>query len=199
MSVQPLMPSSVLMTVSQILAQSGLQATSFRIGQITGGQPNGSWATSDWVPIFVKSSLRLGALPSAVGVSSLVPSNVLKLSCLLLKLSSWLPMHAVSQTLLDIAFLVQSPPPALNIVHPRPVSWNYIISSISQALVQEGVTPTKLPFDDFQSWFFQLESRSADASEKDIQELVSLCDLSISLCSSSFSSLQSNCWSSSGA
>ncbi|KAF8901178.1 acetyl-CoA synthetase-like protein [Gymnopilus junonius] len=140
----------------RILTQSGLQATSFRIGQITGGNPNGSWATTDWVPIIVKSSLRLGALPSAVG------------------LASYLPMHAVSQTLLDIAFSANSPPPALNIVHPRPVSWNYIMSSISQALVREGVISAKLPFNDFQSWFFHLEARSADASEKDFQELPAL-------------------------
>ncbi|KAH9482033.1 Adenylate-forming reductase Nps11 [Psilocybe cubensis] len=32
----------------RILAQSGLNATSLRIGQITGGAPNGAWATSDW-------------------------------------------------------------------------------------------------------------------------------------------------------
>jgi thioester reductase-like protein len=52
----------------QILAQSGLQATSLRIGQVSGGFPNGAWATSDWVPILVKSSIALGALPNAPGV-----------------------------------------------------------------------------------------------------------------------------------
>lgn len=48
---------------------SGLPATSFRIGQITGGDPRGAWSTTDWVPIIVKSSVTLGALPEARGVS----------------------------------------------------------------------------------------------------------------------------------
>ena len=56
----------------QILAQSGLRSTSFRIGQISGGHPNGAWATTDWVPILVKSSLKLNALPTAAGVGCFV-------------------------------------------------------------------------------------------------------------------------------
>jgi hypothetical protein len=61
-------PTISLTQMLQILAKSGIQATSFRIGQLSGGLPNGAWATSDWVPILVKSSLELGALPSATGV-----------------------------------------------------------------------------------------------------------------------------------
>jgi thioester reductase-like protein len=50
------------------LELSGLQATSFRIGQISGGLSNGAWATSDWVPILVKSAINMNALPAATGV-----------------------------------------------------------------------------------------------------------------------------------
>lgn len=53
----------------QVLAASGINGTSVRLGQIAGGAENGAWATSDWVPILVKSSIGLGALPSAQGVS----------------------------------------------------------------------------------------------------------------------------------
>ena len=42
--------------------------TSTRIGQIAGGH-GGSWATTDWFPIIVKSSIAPGALPEAAGVS----------------------------------------------------------------------------------------------------------------------------------
>ncbi len=105
------------------MAQSGLQFTSFRIGQVSGGLPNGAWATTDWVPIFVKSSLELGALPSATGIVS------------------WLPMHAVAQALLDVTFLSTEAGEqrALNVVHPRPVSWDSIIEAVNDALVKEGV------------------------------------------------------------
>lgn len=51
-----------------MIIKSGLRATSLRIGQIAGG-PNGSWATTDWVPIIVKSSIALGAFPISHGVS----------------------------------------------------------------------------------------------------------------------------------
>ncbi|KDR79170.1 hypothetical protein GALMADRAFT_1363110 [Galerina marginata CBS 339.88] len=137
----------------RILAQSGVQATSFRIGQITGGYPNGAWATTDWVPILVKSSIRLGAFPSAAG------------------LASWLPMDAVAQTILDVAWSADPSPAALNVVHPQPVSWDTVISSISEALVQEGVTPTKLPVVDFKTWFAQLETYSSNPSEEVLREI----------------------------
>ena len=42
-----------------------------RIGQIAGG-PNGSWATTDWVPIIVKSSIALGSLPNSIGVCHVI-------------------------------------------------------------------------------------------------------------------------------
>ena len=61
-------PSSCGFQCLQILDLSGLQATSFRIGQISGGLPNGAWAVSDWVPILVKSSIHMNAIPSAHGV-----------------------------------------------------------------------------------------------------------------------------------
>ncbi|KZP33084.1 hypothetical protein FIBSPDRAFT_847691 [Athelia psychrophila] len=50
----------------------------------------------------VKSSLALGALPGAQGVPA------------------WLPMHVVSQAILDVAFADAKPRIVLNIVHPRP-------------------------------------------------------------------------------
>lgn len=53
---------------AQILASSGLQVTCLRIGQISGGSPMGAWSTTDWFPILVKSSLSLGAFPTADGV-----------------------------------------------------------------------------------------------------------------------------------
>ncbi|KAJ7146581.1 hypothetical protein C8R44DRAFT_757824, partial [Mycena epipterygia] len=48
----------------RLLAASGLKATSFRIGQVSGSASNGSWSTSDWVPAIVKSSIALGNFPS---------------------------------------------------------------------------------------------------------------------------------------
>ncbi|KII90242.1 hypothetical protein PLICRDRAFT_40443 [Plicaturopsis crispa FD-325 SS-3] len=136
----------------RILAKSGLQGTSIRIGQVAGGRPNGAWATTDWVPIFVKSSIALGALPDAQG------------------LLTWTPMHAVSQGVLDIAFTQSTPPPAINLVHPSPVEWNFVMKTISQTL-SEVLHIDSLPLSPFGQWFTKLEARAKNATEDDIKRI----------------------------
>ncbi|KAJ7463788.1 hypothetical protein FB451DRAFT_1180248 [Mycena latifolia] len=66
----------------RILAASGLQATSFRIGQVTGAATNGAWSTTDWVPAIVKSSIALGSFPSNASV-----------------VMAWIPPEAVARTI----------------------------------------------------------------------------------------------------
>jgi len=136
----------------RILAQSGLQATSLRIGQVSGGLPNGAWATSDWVPILVKSSIELGALPSAPGFVS------------------WIQMEAVAQAILDVGFTRKSPPGALNIVHPQPIPWVSMISSISSALSAELNTEA-LPLIPFKEWVARLEEKSKTAKDDDLKKI----------------------------
>jgi thioester reductase-like protein len=130
-----------------------LQATSLRIGQITGGLPNGAWSTTDWVPILIKSSLALGALPSAIGTVS------------------WLPGPAVARIILDVAF---SPgglaEPALNVVHPRPVTWDYIMGIFNEVLVEEGILQSPLPLIRFSEWFELLQA--LDSSMNNINDVV---------------------------
>ena len=161
----------------QILAQSGLHFTSLRIGQISGGLPNGAWATTDWVPILVKSSLELGALPSATG------------------LASWLPMHAVARTLLDVALSTETgTQPALNIVHPRPVAWDFIISAVNDALVKEGVVKGRLPVVEFSKWFELLETKSVeDSSAKRISDIVCSRNICLIKLTNNSCSLLSSC------
>ena len=53
----------------RVLAASGIQFSSMRVGQVSGGKPRGAWATTDWFPILVKTSLALGVLPGDEQVS----------------------------------------------------------------------------------------------------------------------------------
>lgn len=130
-----------------------MQATSFRIGQIAGGLPNGAWSTTDWVPILIKSSLALGALPSAVGTVS------------------WLPGPAVAKILLDVAFSPgRMAEPALNVVHPRPVAWDYVMSAVNESLIEEGVLQRPLPLIKFSEWFDLLQALGP--STTNIKEVV---------------------------
>ena len=53
----------------RVLAAGGVPFASVRVGQITGDAPRGAWATTDWFPILVKTSLALGVLPGDEQVS----------------------------------------------------------------------------------------------------------------------------------
>ncbi|KAJ7236051.1 acetyl-CoA synthetase-like protein [Mycena haematopus] len=133
----------------RILAASGLEATSFRIGQVTGSASTGTWSTSDWVPALVKSSIALGNFPSD-------PSGVV----------AWIPPEAVAQTIVDVALSTEKPPFAVNLVHPRPVSWDFIISAMANT--------AQLPLVPFADWVQQLQDRSTTASAEDIEKIPGL-------------------------
>ncbi|EGN93427.1 hypothetical protein SERLA73DRAFT_115874 [Serpula lacrymans var. lacrymans S7.3] len=137
----------------RLLEKSGLQASSFRIGQISGGQPKGAWSLTDWFPMLVKSSVALGALPLAKGVVS------------------WLPPQAVSHAILDVAFAKAKPPTTINLVHPRPVEWAALMQSIGDALIQNKLIISSLPTVAFGEWFSRLEEKAFSAGVDDFEEM----------------------------
>ncbi|KAF7340997.1 Acetyl-CoA synthetase-like protein [Mycena sanguinolenta] len=130
----------------RILASSGLDATSFRIGQITGSANNGAWTTSDWVPALVKSSITLGNFPSN-------SSGVV----------AWLPPTAISRAIVDVALKPEKPPFAVNLVHPRPISWDLVMSTMANT--------AQLPLIPFADWVQQLQDRSSGATAADVADL----------------------------
>ncbi|KAF7340998.1 Acetyl-CoA synthetase-like protein [Mycena sanguinolenta] len=130
----------------RILASSGLDATSFRIGQITGSANSGAWTTSDWIPTLVKCSITMGNFPSN-------SSGVV----------TWLPPAAVSQTIVDVALKPEKPPFAVNLVHPCPIPWNIVMSTMAST--------AQLPLIPFADWVQQLQDRSSGATAADIADL----------------------------
>ncbi|KAJ6457244.1 putative aminoadipate reductase [Mycena sanguinolenta] len=128
----------------RILAASGVEATSFRIGQISGSASNGAWSITDWVPAIVKSSIALGNFPSD-------PSGTI----------AWITPEAVSHTIVDAALSLETPPFAINLVHPRPVSWNFIMSALA----------VQLPLIPFADWVQQLQDHSTNATAEDIEKI----------------------------
>ncbi|KAG1726867.1 putative aminoadipate reductase [Suillus paluster] len=138
----------------QIITRSGLQATSLRVGQIAGG-PTGAWATTDWVPILVKSSLALGSLPNLPGVVS------------------WTPADRVAAAALDVA-LSETYVPLVNMTHPRPVQWQTIFEGVRDALAASGKTSHSLPLEPYSDWMQKLEQRAHGAKERDFNELPAL-------------------------
>ncbi|KAJ7656866.1 putative aminoadipate reductase [Mycena polygramma] len=130
----------------RILAASGLDATSFRIGQVCGSASNGSWSTTDWVPSIVKSSIALGNFPSD-------PSSVV----------AWLSPEAVSHAIVDAALSTEKPPFAINLVHPRPVPWDRVMSAIAG--------DAQLPLVSFPEWVEQLQARYTAATPEDLENI----------------------------
>ena len=79
---------------------SGLSATSFRIGQITSGAPQGAW-------------LGPHHRPRGKSITCLLISLLADVAQ---KVASWLSPRAIP----DVAF---ADPLAVNLVHPRPIAW----------------------------------------------------------------------------
>ncbi|KAG1857999.1 hypothetical protein C8R48DRAFT_273106 [Suillus tomentosus] len=138
---------------NKVLVNSKLPASSFRIGQISGGPPRGAWSTTNWLPIIVESSVSLGMLPEAKGFVS------------------WIPPHAVSNAILDVAFAAEEPPIAVNLVHPRPVAWRTLIQPVADALVERKVTNYPLPLVPFSEWHDKLESSAKDLSKEAMKRI----------------------------
>jgi hypothetical protein len=145
------------LTRAQLLvraADCGLQTTSFRLGQICGNHDTGTWATTDWFALLMRSSVALGALPEATGVAS------------------WITPEGVSGALLDVALAPARPARALNAVHPRPIRWADMISAAADALVREGVTQARLPIVTASEWYAKLADVAAGADEARIKRIV---------------------------
>ncbi|KAF8069229.1 hypothetical protein FPV67DRAFT_1449015 [Lyophyllum atratum] len=73
-------------------------------GQISGGSPNGTWATTDWLPFLVKSSVTLGMLLRVEGLKNAI-KHVFGLNLELLPLSngfSVIESHAAGATCGDL-------------------------------------------------------------------------------------------------
>ncbi|EGN94883.1 hypothetical protein SERLA73DRAFT_162904 [Serpula lacrymans var. lacrymans S7.3] len=90
------------------------------------------------------------------------------------KVVSWLPPHAVSQAILDVAFAKAKPPTVINLVHPRPVQWAALMQPIGDALIRNKLLPNPLPTVAFEEWFSRLEQKAISASTEDFKEMPAL-------------------------
>jgi thioester reductase-like protein len=161
-------------TLCQILAKAselGLQTTTFRIGQISGGGPVGAWSITDWVPLLTKSSLELG-LPILPGVGfTIFFSSGEYSSYLSPQVVSWLPVNVVADSISEVALSSAKPKPALNLVHPAPVPWKIIMAALAEALRVAKLGDVALV--PYETWLATLAQRAQNASEVDLQKIVS--------------------------
>ena len=116
---------------------------SIRIGQISGSLPNGSWPTTDWVPILAKSSIALDMFPRAIGTIS------------------WIPPAVVAQVFVDAALAETLPSGILNVTHPKPIEWNVMAEWMANSL-----TSSPLAIVPFEHWIAELQRLAGKDSEQ---------------------------------
>lgn len=100
------------------------------------------------MPSIVKSSIALGSFPADTN-----------------GIAAWLPAEAVSGTIVDVALLAGAPPFAVNVVHPRPVPWDYVMLHLA------GVVG--MPMTPFADWVKTIEERGTSATAEDLENIVS--------------------------
>jgi len=85
---------------------------------------------------------------------------------------NWIPADNLSKIILDILFHKEVLPPTLNIVHPKPISWSYMINAVNDALQKHNVCD-KLPLVPWDQWISKVEELgSGKLDENLLQSLV---------------------------
>jgi thioester reductase-like protein len=93
----------------------GLPHVNARIGQLSGSHVNGSWNSTDWFPMILRSSETIKMLPA--GDDAL----------------AWLPVDWAAKSMVDMAFNKRASG-TVHLVHPRPITWAQMIDHMSQEL-----------------------------------------------------------------
>lgn len=78
-------------------------------------------------------------------------------------------MDAVGQAYVDWVLTKEDLPALMNVVHPRPTSWDIILRGLRQEL-GDG-----LPIVPVQEWVGKLEELAKDPSPEDLMRVVSSC------------------------
>ncbi|CUS09998.1 unnamed protein product [Tuber aestivum] len=121
-----------------------LSARVLRIGQISGDTRFGVWNATEAIPLTVRSTKTLGALPAPVND----------------EVMSWVPVDVAAGTIIDISCLppiAQKEAPVFHVSHPKLLSWNndFLPALRAAGLEFESVKPTE--------WVRRLKAVAQDA------------------------------------
>lgn len=79
---------------------------------------------------------------------------------------AWMPLDSIGEIYADWMLSTDSLPFLVNVVHPRPTTWEAILQAIGDAL---GMKLCVVPLGE---WIKRLENRATDASLKELEHLV---------------------------
>ncbi|KAG2005477.1 hypothetical protein CC2G_001879 [Coprinopsis cinerea AmutBmut pab1-1] len=117
----------------------GLRSLIVRVGQIAGGN-NGTWKPEEWFPSLVMSSPDVGSFPDCD------------------KLIGWIPLSTAAKAFTDFSRHPISGHRIAHLVHPRPITWNKVASTIAREL--------GIPLSPFEDWLTTVRTLSESSSSK---------------------------------
>ncbi|KAK7056358.1 hypothetical protein VNI00_002912 [Paramarasmius palmivorus] len=121
-----------------------LRANVIRVGLITGSH-EGVWDTSHWFPSLVASGKHVGCLPEGDGSVS------------------WIPVDLAATAIIEARGTMNE---TIHIVHPRPVTWNSLLTPIAEDL--------QLPLVPVEEWLTRLEHLNASSNPLYSQKIPAL-------------------------
>lgn len=96
--------------------KTGLQTSSFRIGQISGDTKHGIWNATDHVPVLLRGCQELGAIPRDW-----------------LPVVSWTPVDVVAHTIVDVV-LDERGSGTFHVSNPKPTPWIILMPAVRDML-----------------------------------------------------------------
>lgn len=141
-------------------ADAGARTRSLRIGQMVGDGERGLWNDTEAVPLMIRSALTLGVLPA------------------LHETQSWLPVDIVASTILDLAGITTSRPPAsdfdtnlvYNLVNSNTFSWT---DDLLPELQRSGLSFRVVPVNE---WLQKLRDYQLNGGDPESNPAVKLLD-----------------------
>jgi thioester reductase-like protein len=154
--------------------ERGLETSALRLGQIDGANGNGAWSTSDWVPMMIKSSIPLEALPESKGVRIHSSGTLSSALTVTEQVVSWISPLTVAKAFTEASLATKAPPAGMNVCHDSPVPWKQVMDDVAAALVDQGITKKKLPTVSLDDWMARLEERAEKGDAKELDAIVSI-------------------------
>ena len=97
--------------------KTGLQISSFRIGQISGDTKHGIWNATDHVPVLLRGCQELGAIPRDW-----------------LPVVSWTSVDDVAQTIVDVVLDRERGTGTFHVSNPKPTPWIELMPAVRSML-----------------------------------------------------------------
>ncbi|TFK33600.1 hypothetical protein BDQ12DRAFT_614995 [Crucibulum laeve] len=132
-----------------------LQTTSFRLGQIAGDSVHGVWNETDSIPVLLKGSQKLGALPTDW-----------------LSEIAWTPADVVAQAIIDVSLhkTAERGTSIFHINNPRPTSWSDLVPFVQSSLATRDGSPLELIT--MAEWVDRLKATTQSAEENPAIKLI---------------------------